>query len=66
MEMPSFAVPHPLVAAVAEFDSKTEETASKISAAEEVQTEAAPVSRKYENVQKRKSILSFQNLIYHF
>lgn len=51
--MPSFAVPGTLVAAVAEADSKTEETASKISAAEEVQTRAASASRKCENSEKK-------------
>lgn len=46
MEMPSFAVPEALVAAVTEVDWKAEETASKTYAAEEAQVEAAPAPRK--------------------
>lgn len=53
MEMPSFAVPEALVAAVTEVDWKTEGTAS--SAAGKTQFESAPAPTKGEKFSEKKS-----------
>ncbi len=55
MEMPSFAVPEALVAAVIEVDWKAEGTASKTYAAEEAQFEADPAPRKGEKFSEKRS-----------
>lgn len=57
MEMPSFAVPEALVAAVTEVDWKAEETASKTSAAEEIEDAPAPRKGKKFSEKRAYSVL---------